>query len=80
MLRFDQQQFGDPERGVALRGPDWVTLAAAYGIEPEKVKGPGEPLRAALERAADGGRPRLLHLEAELTPPRTTSPRWNDPA
>jgi acetolactate synthase-1/2/3 large subunit len=79
MLRFDQQVFGHPERGVDLAGPDWLALAAAYGVDAEEATGAGEPLRAALARAAASGRPRLVLLRAALFPPRTTSPRWAEP-
>jgi thiamine pyrophosphate-dependent acetolactate synthase large subunit-like protein len=76
MLRHDQRSAGDPEHGVDLAGPDWLALAAAYGIPAEVAGGTGEPLRAALARAAADGGPRLVLLRAALYPPRTTSPRW----
>jgi thiamine pyrophosphate-dependent acetolactate synthase large subunit-like protein len=78
MLRFDQRAFGHPERGFDLAGPDWLALAAAFGIVAEEAAGAGEPLRAALARAAASGGPRLVLLRAALYPPRTTSPRWNE--
>jgi acetolactate synthase-1/2/3 large subunit len=78
MLRFDQQVAGDAERGVDLVGPDWVALAGSYGIGADVVTDPGAGLRAALDRAADSGQPRLVLLRAALYPPRTTSPRWSD--
>lgn len=78
MLRFDQQSFGHPERGVDLVGPDWLALAAAFQITAELADGPGEPLRAALARAAATTGPRLVLLQAALHPPRTTSPRWKE--
>jgi thiamine pyrophosphate-dependent acetolactate synthase large subunit-like protein len=78
MLRFDQRAFGHPERGVDLAGPDWLALASAYDIVAEEAAGAGEPLRAALARAAAAGGPRLVLLRAALYPPRTTSPRWNE--
>jgi acetolactate synthase-1/2/3 large subunit len=77
MLRFDQQVAGDAERGVDLVGPDWVALGGAYGIVAEVAADTGEGLRAALERAAHAGEPRLVLLRAALHPPRTTSPRWS---
>lgn len=79
MLRFDQRSFGHAERGVDLRGPDWLALAAAFGIAAEEAAGAGEPLRAALARAVAAGGPRLVLLRATLYPPATTSPRWNQP-
>jgi acetolactate synthase-1/2/3 large subunit len=78
MLRYDQRAAGRAERGVDLAGPDWLALAAAYGIHAEEAAGAGEPLRAALARAAASGGPRLVLLRAALFPPRTTSPRWSD--
>lgn len=78
MLRFDQRAFGHPERGVDLAGPDWLALAAAFGIVAEEAAGAGAPLRAALARAAAAGGPRLVLLRAALYPPRTTSPRWHE--
>jgi thiamine pyrophosphate-dependent acetolactate synthase large subunit-like protein len=78
MLRYDQLRAGDPSEGVDLVRPDFVALARSCGIEAELVDDPGEPLGAALERAFAAGAPRLVVLNAELTPPRTTSPRWRD--
>ena len=78
MLRFDQQAAGDAERGVDLAGPDWLALAAAYGIDAERAPDPGPGLQAALERAGAAGGPRLVLLQAALHPPRTTSPRWSE--
>jgi acetolactate synthase-1/2/3 large subunit len=39
MLRFDQQVFGHPERGVDLVTPDWAMLAQAFGIPCVVVNG-----------------------------------------
>lgn len=76
MLRYDQQVFGHEERGVDLLGPDWLAVAAAFGIPAVEVTGAGAPLQAALASAAAAGGPRLVLLRAALFPPRTTSPRW----
>ena len=78
MLRYDQQRAGDPSAGVDLVRPDFVALARAFGIDAELVTDPGQPLGDALERAFAAAAPRLVVLTAELTPPRTTSPRWRD--
>ncbi len=80
MLRYDQLVAGDPERGVDLQGPDWVALAHAFGLAASEVESVGEPLREALAVSADRAGPSLLHVRARLHPPRTTSPRWNEPA
>ena len=78
MLRFDQQVFGHPERGVDLLTPDWHSLGAAFGITAETVEGVtgiGPALRRAHE-ANLRGEPRLVVWRQRLFPPRTTSPRW----
>jgi acetolactate synthase-1/2/3 large subunit len=79
MLRYDQQRAGWPQTGVDLMGPDWVALAAAYGLVSERIDDE-RGLTDALTRAATAEQPTLLHLSLALTPPRTTSPRWADPA
>ena len=79
MLRHDQQVFGHDERGVDLIGPDWLAVAAAFGIAAEEAAAAGAPLHEALVKAAASGGPRLVLLRATLFPPRTTSPRWNEP-
>ena len=78
MLRFDQQVFGHPERGVDLLTPDWVGLARAFGITGVEVPGVGA-LPSALRDAHEAntrGEPRVVVVRARLHPPRTTSPRW----
>ena len=82
MLRFDQQVFGHPERGVDLRTPEWTSLGAAFGITVEQV-GSIDEVGAALGRALTAnlrGEPRIVVWPQRLFPPRTTSPRWSDPA
>ena len=77
MLRFDQQVFGHPERGVDLLTPEWTSLGAAFGITVERVSAV-EHIAAALRRARtanDRGEPRIVVWSARLFPPRTTSPR-----
>ena len=78
MLRFDQRVFGHPERGVDLVTPDWLALAASFGIRGM----PGDDLAAALRwshaRNRDG-EPAVIVASLGLHPPRTTSPRWNEP-
>jgi acetolactate synthase-1/2/3 large subunit len=80
MLRFDQQVFGHPERGVDLLTPDWTSLGAAFGIHCEEV-GQVTEISAALHRARqanDRGEPRIVVWRERLFPPRTTSPRWHE--
>lgn len=80
MLRFDQQVFGHPERGVDLLTPDWVSLAGSFGITGVDVADVTElagELRDA--RKANGrGEPRVIVWRQRLFPPRTTSPRWSE--
>ena len=78
MLRFDQQVFGHPERGVDLLTPEWHSLGAAFGIAAETVSSVDE-ISAALRRAHEAnlrGEPRIVVWSQRLHPPRTTSPRW----
>jgi acetolactate synthase-1/2/3 large subunit len=76
MLRYDQDHAGDEHRGVDLVRPDFAALAEAFGIRAAAVVGVGEPLAKALGDALASGEPRLVVTEAQLVPPRTTSPRW----
>ncbi len=78
MLRFDQQVFGHPERGVDLLTPEWRSLGLAFGIATETVPDLGA-LGDALGRAHEAnlrGEPRIVVWHERLFPPRTTSPRW----
>ena len=78
MLRFDQQVFGHPERGVDLLTPDWTTLGKAFGIATEEVANVAG-IGAALSRSHEAntrGEPRIVVLREQFHPPRTTSPRW----
>ena len=73
MLRYDQQVFGHPERGVDLLTPDWTALGAAFGIPVETVAQPSD-LADILARPTAS--PRMIVLHDRFLPPRTTSPRW----
>jgi acetolactate synthase-1/2/3 large subunit len=78
MLRFDQQVFGHPERGVDLLTPEWSALGAAFGIAVEAVADVTQ-IASALARAYEAnlrGEPRIVVWHERLFPPRTTSPRW----
>ncbi len=80
MLRFDQQVFGHPERGVDLLTPEWGALGAAFGISVERVDDV-EGVSGALQRARvanDRREPRIVVWNQRLFPPRTTSPRWHE--
>lgn len=81
MLRFDQEVFGHPERGVDLMTPEWGALGAAFGIGVERVEQVTQ-ISAALTRAHEAnlrGEPRIVVWPQRLFPPRTTSPRWFSP-
>ncbi|MFZ0324201.1 MAG: thiamine pyrophosphate-binding protein [Actinomycetes bacterium] len=78
MLRFDATRGGRPARGLDLIGPDWSTLASAYGIDCVEV-GSVDQLTDVLSDAAADPTPTLVVWRAALYPPRSTSPRWEDP-
>ena len=80
MLRYDQDHAGDERHGVDLVRPDFVALARAFDVPAVLVGGGDRDLATALADALASGGPRLVVLELALTPPRTTSPRWHDPA
>ena len=79
MLRFDQQVFGHPERGVDLVTPDWELLAQSFGIDFAEVNDADE-LRDALASAAARPGPSLILQRTLLYPPASTSPRWFESA
>lgn len=82
MLRFDQQSFGHPERGVDLVTPDWLALAESFGINALEVQDHSDDLAAALRWGYSRnllGHPVVIITRGRLHPPRTTSPRWNEP-
>jgi thiamine pyrophosphate-dependent acetolactate synthase large subunit-like protein len=79
MLRFDQQVFGHPERGVDLVTPDWELLARSFGIPFTEVSDAGE-LRDALASASGRPGPTLILQRALFYPPASTSPRWFESA
>jgi acetolactate synthase-1/2/3 large subunit len=76
MLRFDQQQKGDPQYGVDLKTPDFEAMARAFDIEAETVDGLGDAFGAALAQHVRNDKPSVLVAKATLNPPPNTSPRW----
>jgi Thiamine pyrophosphate-requiring enzymes [acetolactate synthase, pyruvate dehydrogenase (cytochrome), glyoxylate carboligase, phosphonopyruvate decarboxylase] len=76
MLAYDQDVAGHAHRGVDLLGPAWTSLGAAFGIPVTEFEEPGPALTKSLRTALESGEPHLVVLRADLTPPRTTSPRW----
>jgi thiamine pyrophosphate-dependent acetolactate synthase large subunit-like protein len=79
MLRFEQQRAGAEHRGVDLVNPDFVMLAHSFGLPALRVEGVGSELASALTHALASQRPNVVVCGASLYPPRTTSPRWNEP-
>lgn len=79
MLRFDQTHVGDEHRGVDLGRPDFEMLAKSFGIPAVTLDAVDDRLAKTLDEALAAGEPRIVVLKVEMTPPRTTSPRWTDP-
>ncbi len=77
MLRFDQDQAGEPRFGVDLRTPDFAALAASFGVRAETVEGLDDAFGEALAAHVADPAPSVLVAKAEaLVPPPTTSPQW----
>ena len=76
MLRFDQRKSGAASYGVDLHTPDFVALAASFGLRAEAVDGLDDAFSAALARHVADPEPTVLVARAALEPPPTTSPRW----
>ena len=79
MLRFDQQHAGRAERGVDLNSPRWTDLGWAFDLPVDKPSSLDD-LRNLLAWSALSGEPRMIVYRAAFFPPRSTSPRWADPA
>ena len=76
MIRYDQDQHGDPREGVDLTNPDFVALASSFGIRADRVDGLGEHFGVALKGHVALKEPTLLVARAALGPPPNVSPRW----
>jgi acetolactate synthase-1/2/3 large subunit len=76
MIRYDQDLHGDPREGVDLTNPDFVALAASFGIRADSVDGLGEHFAVALKGHVALKEPTLLVARATLGPPPNVSPRW----
>ena len=76
MIRYDQDLHGDPREGVDLVSPDFVALAASFGIRADSVDGLGEHFGVALKGHVALREPTLLVARAALGPPPNVSPRW----
>jgi thiamine pyrophosphate-dependent acetolactate synthase large subunit-like protein len=76
MIRYDQDLHGDPREGVDLTSPDFVALAASFGIRADSVEGLGEHFGVALKGHVALKEPTMLVARAALGPPPNVSPRW----
>jgi thiamine pyrophosphate-dependent acetolactate synthase large subunit-like protein len=72
------QRGGEVVPGTHLANPDFVKLAAAFGVEGVRVREVGTALEEALRQAVGTRQPRVVVCEASLFPPKTTSPRWGE--
>ena len=75
MLRYDQAIAGHPRIGTDLESPDFVALAASFGLPTAFARGIDE-LPAALSEAESKPGPFVVICNAAMSPPETTSPRW----
>jgi acetolactate synthase-1/2/3 large subunit len=76
MIRFDQDRHGDPREGVDLVNPDFLAMAASFGVRADGVDGLGERFAIALKGHVALNEPTLLVARAALDPPPNVSPRW----
>jgi thiamine pyrophosphate-dependent acetolactate synthase large subunit-like protein len=76
MLRFDQELAGEEPFGVDLVTPDFVALAASFGLPATVIDGFGPEFERTLRDSVAGGEPNMIVVRASLKPPPTTSPRW----
>jgi acetolactate synthase-1/2/3 large subunit len=65
-----------------LPAVDFVQAANAFGIRAKRVDGIDTDYAKALAEAVASGEPRVLHVQARLQPPASTTPFWpmKDPA
>jgi thiamine pyrophosphate-dependent acetolactate synthase large subunit-like protein len=78
MLRYDQDVSGEERYGVDLHTPDFLALAAAFGIGAERVDGLDDAFGEALARHVAEPEPSVLVASTPdpLVPPPNTSPNW----
>lgn len=74
MLRFDQKERFKRLFAVDLATPDFVKLAASFGIKGRAITPADLPKALAWSLKIKG--PSLIALKAKWAPPVTTSPRW----
>jgi thiamine pyrophosphate-dependent acetolactate synthase large subunit-like protein len=78
MLRYDQDVAGEERYGVDLHTPDFVALAASFGVRAEQVEGLDDEFGEALARHVADPEPSVLvaRTPEPLVPPPNTSPNW----
>lgn len=78
MLRYDQDQAGEARYGVDLHTPDFVALAASFGVRAQAVDGLEDAFGEALAEHVADSSPSLLVARTPdpLVPPPSTSPNW----
>jgi acetolactate synthase-1/2/3 large subunit len=79
MLRFDEERRFGRTFAADLFTPDLESLSAAFDVPYTEARLTDASLASAVARATEDGGVHLIELRAALYPPRTTSPRWNDP-
>jgi acetolactate synthase-1/2/3 large subunit len=79
MLRFDEERRFGRTFAADLFTPDLESLAAAFDVPYTAVGLADASLASAVARGTEDGGVHLIEMRAALYPPRTTSPRWNDP-
>jgi acetolactate synthase-1/2/3 large subunit len=78
MLRYDQDRSGEARYGVDLHTPDFVAMAASFGVRAEAVDGLDDEFGTALAEHVADPRPSVLvaRTPEPLIPPPNTSPNW----
>jgi acetolactate synthase-1/2/3 large subunit len=79
MLRFDEERRFGRTFAADLFTPDLESLSAAFDVPYSEVRLTDASLASSVARAMEDGGVHVIELRAALYPPRTTSPRWNDP-
>ncbi|HEX9697408.1 MAG TPA: thiamine pyrophosphate-binding protein [Actinomycetota bacterium] len=74
MLRYDQKARFNATFAVDLASPDFVKMAAAFGVKAKKA--PLADLEKALAWSLKIKGPSVIQIDAAWAPPITTSPRW----
>ncbi|MGH2829203.1 MAG: thiamine pyrophosphate-dependent enzyme, partial [Actinomycetota bacterium] len=74
MLRYDQKERFKRTFAVDLTSPDFVKLAAAFGVKARDVS--QAEVGKALAWSLKLNQPSLIRVAATWAPPVTTSPRW----